>query len=375
MRVCIDATPLDNEHRFRGIGSYVSGLIAGLCEYNTDIVMTQMRLFNKRSRAVCSDTDMVFIHRPAWPAVRFQWLVNELMLSFDINKANAGIFHATDPRAISIGRGYATIATAYDLIPLIFADEYIDSSSLDERLAYRASYKNYKRADRIIAISESTKADFIKYLDIDPNKIFVVMPGYDSDIFKPVKNLDLSEYNLPDKFFLYAGAYDARKNVRKILEGYARVCKGVKEKFVFTGNMSKEQRKRFEEDIDRLGLSGRVIFLGYVPTEMLPHLYSMATAFVFISLYEGFGLPVLEAAACGCPVITSNTSSLPEAAGSAGVLINPNDCQELAKWLESLSNDKETRFLLQEKSVKHAASFSWKKSAEEIIKIYREVLS
>ncbi|MFA7373077.1 MAG: glycosyltransferase family 1 protein [bacterium] len=375
MKVCIDATPLDNEHRFRGIGSYVSGLINGLCECSTNIVITQMRLSNKISRAACSHTDIVFIQRPVWPSVRFQWLVNELMLPFDINRANARIFHATDPRAISVGRGYATIATAYDLIPLIFADEYIDDSSLDERLAYKISYKNYKRVDRIIAISESTKTDFIKYLDIDPNKISVVMPGYDSDLFKPVKNPDLSGYNLPDKFFLYVGAYDTRKNVRKILEGYARICKDVEENFVFTGTISKEQRKRFEEDIDRLGLSRRVIFLGYMPTEVLPCLYSKATAFVFISLYEGFGLPVLEAAACGCPVITSNTSSLPEAAGSAAVLIDPNDYRELAKWLAILSNDRETRFLLQERSVKHAAGFSWKKSAEETIKIYREVLS
>jgi len=375
MRICLDATALDTAHKYRGIGNYVGGLLKGFSQISERLDIRFLRLRHDSLGTFReTHTKTVFIRRPKKPSIRFQWLLNELILGREIAHLKMDILHSTRAETLVHRKEFMTVATAYDLIQLFYPTDYFSLFSIDKKLSFKISLCNYTKANHIIAISECTKNDFVKHLGIDPKKISVIYPGFDKTLFNCERSLNDNDGNtIPKKYFLYVGSSERRKNSDAIIEAYAMVAGKLDEDLVFVGKATDGENRRTIAKVEKLGISGRFHKFDFVKEEELPTLYARATAFVFPSLYEGFGLPALEAMACGCPVIASNTSSLPEVVGDAGILIDPLHTEGFAQAMEKVAGDAVLRNLLKEKGINRARMFDWEASAEQIIKVYENL--
>jgi glycosyltransferase involved in cell wall biosynthesis len=265
------------------------------------------------------------------------------------------------------------IISVLDLIQILFPKEIKKSVYISQKIMLS---KSIKSADKIISISHHTKQDIIKHFKIPENKIKVIHLAANEN-YKLLKENEINKikqnYNLNYSFILYVGTLEPRKNIPTLLKALYKLKKqNIKHKLVITGKKGWKYKSIFET-IERLNLQKDVIFTGYVPDEDLPALYNAADLFVYPSLYEGFGLPPLEAMQCGTPVITSNTSSLPEVVGDAGIMVNPYDVDELANKMYEVLTNGGLREELSKKGLERAKLFSWKKCAEEHLKVYEEV--
>ncbi|MEA3459784.1 MAG: glycosyltransferase family 1 protein [Chloroflexota bacterium] len=234
--------------------------------------------------------------------------------------------------------------------------------------------RSVRRADLVLADSESTKRDLVGLLDANPAMVKVVYPGVD-ERFCPIANEVVLEevrkrYGLPQRFVLSLGTLQPRKNFPRLIEAYSLlVTHHASLKLVIVGGKGWFYDEIFAK-VRELGLEGRVIFPGFIAEEDLPALYSLAELLVFPSLYEGFGLPPLEAMACGVPVVTSNTSSLPEVVGDAGLMVQPTDVEGLAEAMGRALEDRALRGRMIEKGLRRARKFTWEKSARQLLGIY-----
>lgn len=249
---------------------------------------------------------------------------------------------------------------AYRLIDTIYMKLMIKSS--------------LKRANHSISVSQNTKNDIIKITGTDEAKITVVYEAADTKYTKITDNSQLNEiknrYKLDDKFIFYSGSLSPRKNMIRLLSAYKSIQDKIPHKLVLTGGKSQNDQN-VHKIIDQLGDS--VIKLGHVPDEDMPFIYNLADLFVYPSLYEGFGLPPLEAMACGCPVIASKSSSIPEVVGNAAIMVNPHDVDDLAKTMyEVLTND-DLRENMVRKGLDRTKQFSWEKCAKECLIVLDEV--
>jgi glycosyltransferase involved in cell wall biosynthesis len=236
-----------------------------------------------------------------------------------------------------------------------------------------------RRATRVVAISESTKRDIVELIGVAPEKITTILLGVEKS-FAPVTDaLELSRVrkwlDLPDRFILHVGAVEKQKRLEPMLRAAAHVLRrGLVDGIVLAG-----EEGRGALDVRRavadLGIAERVKFLGYVAQETVPALYTLAQCTVYPSWYEGFGMPVLEAMACGSPVITSNVSSLPEVAGDAGLLVPPGDSDAIACALERILTDDGLRHDLARRGLARAGQFSWEACAAQHVDVYRAVLN
>jgi glycosyltransferase involved in cell wall biosynthesis len=270
------------------------------------------------------------------------------------------------------------IATCLDLIGLTLQEyDFLD------RKFIRYSINAMKNVDKIITISDFTKNELINYTNIPPNKIQTIYLGVD-DEFKKLTSHEIEdtriEYNLPNSYILYVGSEQSRKNFISIIKAFYRLKKkyNLKDlKLIKAGSpqISDAQRKKIFDLIKELNLEKDVIFTNYVSDEYLVKLYNGAEIFVYPSLYEGFGLPPLEAMACGCPVITSNTSSLPEVVGDAGIMIDPFDVDSLTESMHKILTDNDLKKELSRKSLERAKLFTWKKTADQTLEVYEDVLN
>jgi len=270
------------------------------------------------------------------------------------------------------------IITVHDLIryfDLKGNRTLINRPNFRDRLRLNMDYKGIKKAARIIAVSQATKNDLIHYLDIPEEQISVVLLGVDHNVFHPVSH---RVSNRP--YVLFVGSEHPRKNLAQLLKAFSQLksepeFKGLK--LVKVGKAGSRQlgnfRKQTTEVINSLGLTKEVIFTDFVSESELPAYYSGATVFVFPSLYEGFGLPPLEAMACGCPVITSNTSSLPEVVGKAGIMVDPYDTDGLVKAMRQVLTNNELRNDMIRKGLEQAKRFSWGKTAEMTQEVYNKI--
>jgi glycosyltransferase involved in cell wall biosynthesis len=216
--------------------------------------------------------------------------------------------------------------------------------------------------DEILVNSETTKKDLIMHLGVPEELITVTFLGIDHR-FVPMNDQSQNQrvrekFNLPESYLLFAGTLEPRKNIPRLLEAYSRGRAGEVFKLVITGKKGWLYREVFET-IRRLDLQEKVVFTGFVDDEDLPSLYSMAKVFIYPSLYEGFGLPALEAMACGVPVITSNVPSLVEVVGEAAVLVNPLDVEALAQSIDEVVFNHVTHDRLCQASLVRAQNFTW----------------
>ncbi|HOW97359.1 MAG TPA: glycosyltransferase family 1 protein [Kiritimatiellia bacterium] len=274
-------------------------------------------------------------------------------------------------------RGVKTVAIVYDLLYYPVRGASIDEYKPLDVLAFRALFpRGLRRADRIIAISESTRRDLLDLFPLDPARVRAVPLG----VSPPAPGLLAEEalrsvrsrYGLDRPYFFYCGSLSPRKNAVRTLEAFARIRDRVPHNFVVTAGKSWKDRAVFRA-VERLGLRDRFRRLGAVPAADLPALYRAADAFVYVSLYEGFGLPILEAMSCGCPVLTSRASAMPEAAGDAALLVDPADVGAIAEGLERILKDRALADGLRVRGARRAAEFTWEATARHIIEVLAEL--
>lgn len=263
-----------------------------------------------------------------------------------------------------------TIVTCHDIIPWAYDN---DRSKL-----WKDIMVGLKNADKIITISEFSKNELIKYLNYPEKNIHIVSDAVDHDVY--YKNRDksiLKRFKIPleGKFVLYVGSETPRQNLDLLLKAFARLKKRVPNvKLLKIGDpQSFGARENLLSKIRRLELEKDVIFVGYVPEEDLPKWYNASDILVYPCKYAGFGLPPLEAMACGTPVITANTSSLPEVVGDAGLMVDPDDDAALSEEMYKILTDDNLKEELVKKGLKRAQLFQWDDAARKTLEVYNEL--
>ena len=264
------------------------------------------------------------------------------------------------------------VVTVYDLSFLHFPARL----SAARRLYLRAlTALTCARARRVLAISQSTADDLTAHLGLPPGKIDVTPLGYDRAAFHPLLERDVAHFrrkhNLPERFWLFVGTLEPRKNLPLLLKAYARLPEAERLPLILGGGIGWMAQEVFAA-IERLELGGSVKHVGFIPTADLPLWYNCAEAFLYPSVYEGFGLPVLEAMACGTPVITTDVSSLPEVAGGAAKCLPPGDIEPWTDALSDLQGNGEWRAAARAKGLARAKRFSWARTAELTLESYRK---
>jgi glycosyltransferase involved in cell wall biosynthesis len=268
-----------------------------------------------------------------------------------------------------------SVVTIHDLGYLYYPEAHrlLDRLYLDLSTRYNA-----RAATHLIADSSATKRDLIERYGTEPDKITVVYPGYDNTVFQLVQDEKAigsvkARYGIAGDYALFVGTLQPRKNLIRLMEAFSNIQYPISNiQLVIAGKKGWLYREIFQQ-VEKLGLEGKVVFTGYVPGGDLPALLSGARLFVFPSLYEGFGLPVLEAMACGTPVVCSNVSSLPEVAGDAAILVDPLDVEGLAAALERVLGDEELRAELIERGFERVRKFSWERCARETLNVLESI--
>ena len=307
------------------------------------------------------------------PAVRLAW--EQTVLPILVKRHKIDLLHSphyTRPTFL----GCRSVVTFHDMTFFLFPHLHTRSKRLFFPAAIRLSAK---LADGLLAVSENTRQDAIRLLGIPPKKISTTMLGVSNE-YRPITDQQViqqirSKYQLPDEFILYIGTVEPRKNLPLLLRAYRSIHNSDPNfiPLVVVGQKGWNYDEVFQFVEDNR-LSTHIQFPGYVPTEDIPAVYNAAKIFVFPTLYEGFGLPPLEAMACGTPTITSAVSSLPEHVGDAGVLVPPGDEAALSAALLELIEDDGKRQYLSNAGAARARSFTWEKTARATLEVYQHIL-
>ncbi len=267
------------------------------------------------------------------------------------------------------------VVTVMDLSFLVFPEGFRAPQRRYQRLFTQLSVR---RATHLIAISRSTAEDLTRFLGVDPAKVSVTLPGVDSH-YRPLERALVSEWRrkrgLPERFLLYLGTLEPRKNLPTLIRAFAAFRQGNPGVELVLAGGKGWLYQPILTSVKELGLQDDVLFPGYIAEDELPLWYNAAEAFVYPSLYEGFGLPPLEAMACGTPVVASNASSLPEVVGSAGFLVAPDDAEEWYAALSRLARDPSLRVALRQRGLERAKEFTWARMWQQTVQVYRHVLA
>jgi len=369
MKVAIDILPLKNANRYRGVGTYTNQLVESLKSLNIPNFSFQLI----EGGGITKDCDL--IHYPFF---------DPFFLTLPLKK--------TKP----------TVVTIHDVIPLVFPEHF--PAGIRGTIKFQIQKFSLRNVKAIITDSENSKNDLFKYLNYPKEKIFMV-PLAPAEDFKVIKDKNLlkkikERCQLPENFILYVGDVNYNKNVSGLIRAFAQIEHRTENiehrlKLVLVGKAfldeNLKETKAILQSIKNLSLRSRTLFLtgarnnslkfnkevirlGWVPQEDLVGIYNLATVYCQPSFYEGFGLPVLEAMACGCPVVAANTSSLPEIYGEAAVRIDPYDINNMAEGIRKVIGDKVIRNTLRKKGLKWVKNFSWDKVARKTYEVYQKVV-
>ena len=356
----------DSVNKFKtGIGNYTFNLITGLQQIGAGLsLINYEKVENFHTELYPNILKDRFLETYSW----------YLTLPFLIKPEPPAIIHNPTQVPTFFRFKHKNIITINDLSALKFPEQH----KLGRRLITDLFLpRTLKKADKIIAISRNTKEDILSYYPfLKEDKIRVIHLAANED-FRTIQDENVLDdcrkrYNLHEKFILYVGTLEPRKNLVRLLHAFSSVHEKTGVPLTIVGKKGWKYKKIFETLRD-LNLEQKVLFTGYVEPGDLPALYNLATLFVYPSLYEGFGLPPLEAMQCGCPVITSNVSSLPEVVGDAAIKVNPCSIQEIEQAMCSLLSDENLRTDYIKRGIKQAEKFSWERCARETFQVYQEV--
>ncbi len=265
-----------------------------------------------------------------------------------------------------------TIVSVMDLSYLHFPDTFKKNDLYQLTKWTKYSVKN---ASKVITISQSSKDDIIKFYKTAPDKVKVVHLGL-KELSMDKASTELESFGVEGKFLLFVGTLQPRKNIARLIEAFSKLPQHFLDEYQLV--VIGKKGWLYEEILaapKKFQVEKRVLFLDYVSDEDLPSFYKKAELFVLPSLYEGFGLPVLEAMRYGCPVATSNVSSLPEAGGEAAVYFDPENVEDIKKTIEKVLSDNSLRERMKEKGIIHSKKFTWEKAAKEVLTVVEEVVS
>lgn len=350
-----------------GIGNYIFNLTHHL-KKNHDNAIT---IIGNSETPAFNDLPIMI---PYYPNIRYNSVLWSRIISLQKKRfAEFDITHnpAHFPLLTKPGKKY--VSTIHDLTPVIFPAWHQFHRVVSSRFLFPGLVKD---SDHLITVSYHTKKDILHTFQVNEENISVIHLGaskefrqLDNHVVESIKQ----KYHLNFPFVLFVGTLEPRKNIPTLLKAFAICRKKIPDlKLVIVGNKGWKYGEIFVILAD-LHLENEVIFLHYVPHEDLPAIYNAAGLFVYPSYYEGFGLPPLEAMQCGVPVITSNTSSLPEIVGEKGVMVNPNDVQELAIQMDLLISDEGLRKENIRYGLSRAQMFSWEKCAQQTQAVYESV--
>ena len=367
MRVAIDARKL---HDF-GIGTYTRNLLRHLARIDRDT--EYVLLCHQPDLGIGAQLGTNF-RTVLEPSPNYS-IREQIHLPWLLHRERPDVFHAPHyvmPPAVSC----RSLVTIHDCIHLAFP-QYLPS-----RAAYvyaRASmWSAAHRSRRILTVSEASKRDIIRFLNVPPEKIVVVYNAIDEP-FRVTPSEEAiarvrERYQLDHRFVLYVGNIKPHKNLVRLIEAFDRLRKcGFDELTLLIIGDEISKLPALRRAVHSHKLHRHVRFLGYLPDDTLAILYRLAAVFVFPSLSEGFGLPPIEAMACGAPVVTSNVSSLPEVTGGAAVLVDPYDVESIADGIARVLSDPALREELRVKGIARAREFSWERSVSRTREIYQEV--
>lgn len=351
-----------------GITQYILRLIQGLAEIDreNEFIILQSR----KDKHIIVDKPN-FKRVPLWTPSHHRF--EQYTLRVEISRLGLDVLHSAD-FIPPFRRNCKSVITIHDLAFLLYPHFLTKESAR----YYGQIDEAVKWTDHIIAVSESTKQDTIRLLGVPEHKITVIYESA-SPIYRPVNDLRILQqtkdrYHIARDFILFVSTIEPRKNLPTLLKAYRQLLDSYKAdvKLVVVGRRGWLSEEVFTL-VDKLKLTNDVLFLSRVPVEDLLHLYNAAHLLVQPSFYEGFGLPPLEAMACGTPVVVSNVSSLPEVVGDAGLLVDPENVSELTVAIWRVLTDEALRADLIAKGFKRAQYFSWEKTALQTLELYRRV--
>lgn len=352
MNIAIDISPLNDNrilsHRVRGTGFYLQNLKKALLEFYPE---HKYQFFNRGNKL---DNNLDLVHYPYF---------EPFFLSLPFSKK------------------YKTIVTVHDLTPLVFPEHF--PAGMKGGIKWQLQKMNLKKSDRILTDSKSSKLDINKYTGIREEIIDVAYLAAGEEFRKlEIGNWKLKitdKYQLPDQFVLYVGDATWNKNLPRLI----KAAKQNKIPLIMVGKTLTEKNydksNPWNQDLVQtqklISESDNVKTLGFVPTDDLVLLYNTASAFIMPSLYEGFGLPILEAMQSGCPVITTKEGSIPEVAGNAALYVDVKDTESIVDGLSQVFENQKLQSDLSTRGILQAKKFSWKKTAEKTIESYEKTLS
>ena len=371
MIAAVDVSPAVNGKA--GLGRYAASLTAALAQERPG----QVRLFANLTAQARIPPELGSLPlrtvRAGYKAWRMAvWLGQLAGVGFNRLIGECAVFHATEHLLVPV-RGVPTVLTVHDLIYRLFPAHH-------KRLNFwylNAAMPLYvRRADAVIAVSESTKRDLVRLYGLPPDKITVIYEAA-SPVFRPQPPERIeavrARYGLPERYLLSVGTIEPRKNLSRLVEVLADLRLDAPDLRLVVAGARGWLFKGFFEAIERHGQEQAVILPGYIADDDLPALYAGAEVVVQPSLYEGFGLPVLEAMACGAPVACSRSSSLGEIAGQAALTFDPLNVEEMTSTIRRLLGDADLREVLRQRGMAHAAGFSWERAARETWAVYDQL--
>ncbi len=370
--ILMDATPLQSEHRVRGVGTYVYYLTRELTrlypEHCTFFVSSRDR--TALPPWIAPTTVLYRPHRPA----QVYWLYNEWALREALRRTQPSAFHAPDFNGVVSVPDVPTIATLHDLTGW---NENVHKGTLSQRLSawrWRVYYhEKLPKAAHIIAVSEQVKQEAVQHLDLDGKKISVIPHGVDTETLSP-HHRGQGRFAGAPPYLLYMGSAEPHKNVIRLVQAFHMVAGLYPDLHLYLAGVWQEKdQRRIRELAGNFNLVRRIAFLGYVEPSDKPSLLSNALALVFVSLAEGFGLPILEAMASGVPVIASDIAVFQELAGDAALLVDPCQPDAIAEGIKTLVQSQSARSEYLLRGRLRAEQFSWAAVAQETFQIYQEV--
>ncbi|MBI5077013.1 glycosyltransferase family 4 protein [Candidatus Falkowbacteria bacterium] len=371
MNIAIDARMYGNEE-CTGIGTYIKNLTDNLFEIDkvNEYVLFLREPAYSNFQPPTSHVNKCLV-TPRWYSYAEQTLLPSQFMKEDFDLIHYPHFNSP------IFFPKKSVCTIHDLTPLFFPGHKMNS--LFRRLAYRAVFAStLHKASKIIAVSQSTKDALLKHFSINPDKITIIYEGVDEN-FKIINDCGIinkvkNKFNIAKPFIFFLGVWRGHKNIEGLVKAFnlLKTKHKIEHQLVLAGREDLHYTN-VRAEINASPYKNDIITTGYVSNDELPILYNAADAFVLPSFIEGFGLIAIEAQACGCPVISTNTTSMPEVLGDSALFFNPSDCAEMADKIFQVLTDKELKQNIIEKGLKNAKRFNWRLCAEQTLEIYNAI--
>ena len=388
MKIGIDVRPLLSSTKNRGIGYYTANVLAEIIaqkDTNYQFVLYKTKTGNLSDKLKLRESDRFYgiptLFHPRRGIRRFDPILSPFW-SRALKVTQPDLLHLTsffEVYYLSLPSHVKTVVTLHDLIPILFEKWCFDNELAKQW--YWSRLEQIKRCSKIITISSSAKKDIIKILEVPEEKVVVVYGGLDKRFQMmekdKVKRI-LVKHGIHNPYFLSVGAPSRHKNVSRIFEAfknYIKVSKNGSLKLVVVCKLLPFEREIWQKEIKKIGIAEKVILTNFVSDQEMPAFYNGAEMLLFPSLYEGFGLPILEAMACGIPVITSNVSSMPEVGGEAAFYVNPESVEGIARAVSEIMGNRGRREEMVKKGLEQVKKFTWEKAAKQTLEVYRQVLS